>query len=77
MMSNMVTVKCDVYNFGILLLELIRSLLPIIPKQCHVQKHVKLQGEDITSVIDRRLGGEYDDNSVRKVLELAKYNHTV
>ncbi|KAJ3701811.1 hypothetical protein LUZ61_005516 [Rhynchospora tenuis] len=71
--TNMLTVKSDVYSFGIVLLEIITGLPPIIERDCHLLQHInkKLQSEDITSVIDRRLEGDYDVNSVWKVFDLA------
>lgn len=69
----MLTVKSDVYSFGIVLLEIITGLPPIVQQNCHILQHVrqKLQSKDITSVVDRRLEGDYDINSIWKVYDLA------
>ncbi|KAJ3701815.1 hypothetical protein LUZ61_005520 [Rhynchospora tenuis] len=71
--SSMLTVKSDVYSFGVVLLEIITGLPPIIQDEGHLLHHVKqkLQREDITSVIDRSFEGDYDVNTVWKVLDLA------
>lgn len=69
----MLTVKSDVYSFGIVLLEIITGLPPIVQEGGHLLLHVrqKVQREDITSVVDGRFEGDYDVNSIWKVLELA------
>ncbi|GJN35236.1 hypothetical protein PR202_gb23986 [Eleusine coracana subsp. coracana] len=69
--------KSDVYSFGIVLLELITGQPPAVPisdtESIHIPRWVreKLSVGEIESIADRRMGGEYDVNSVWKVAELA------
>ncbi|XP_078149445.1 putative LRR receptor-like serine/threonine-protein kinase At1g51860 [Carex rostrata] len=73
-LSNQLSVKSDVFSFGVVLLEIITGR----PPNCAdlggnlVQwVHQKLTGGDIESVVDPRMQGKYDINSVWKVTELA------
>ncbi|XP_072979118.1 putative leucine-rich repeat receptor-like protein kinase At2g19210 [Typha angustifolia] len=67
--------KSDVYSFGVVLLEIVTGEPPIVQGmgKVHILEHVKtkLNRGDIEEIIDRRLRGKYDVNSVWKVLELA------
>nr|CAB3466218.1 unnamed protein product [Digitaria exilis] len=69
--------KSDVYSFGVVLLELITGQPPVVPvtetQSIHIAQWVrqKLSMGNIESIVDPRMGGEYDVNSVWKVAELA------
>ncbi|KAL0562310.1 hypothetical protein IC582_002762 [Cucumis melo] len=73
--SNRLTEKSDVYSFGIALLEII-SCKPVISRTGdtpHIAKWVTsliAQG-DIQSIVDPRLEGQYERNSVWKTVEVA------
>ncbi|XP_040371265.1 LRR receptor-like serine/threonine-protein kinase IOS1 isoform X2 [Rosa chinensis] len=74
-LSNMLNEKSDVYSFGIVLLEIITSR-PVISKtheKIHIAQWVNFMVEkgDITSIIDSRLKGNFDSNSVWKAVEIA------
>lgn len=66
--SNMLNEKSDVYNFGVVLLEIITSR-PIISQtheKVHITKWVSFMvGKgDIKSIVDSRLKENFDSNSV-------------
>ncbi|KAF8776637.1 hypothetical protein HU200_003361 [Digitaria exilis] len=69
--------KSDVYSFGVVLLELITGQPPVVPvtetQSIHIAHWVrqKLSMGNIESIVDPRMGAEYDVNSVWKVAELA------
>ncbi|KAJ4787500.1 Leucine-rich repeat protein kinase family protein [Rhynchospora pubera] len=67
--------KSDVFSFGVVLLELVTGQPPIIagPEGGHVVQWVRqrLSKGDIEDVVDTKMQGEYDVNSVWKVAELA------
>ncbi|XP_025806951.1 probable LRR receptor-like serine/threonine-protein kinase At1g51810 [Panicum hallii] len=69
--------KSDVYSFGVVLLELITGQPPAVhitgTESIHIALWVrqKLSMGNIESIVDPRMGGEYDVNSVWKVAELA------
>jgi serine/threonine protein kinase len=69
------TNKSDVYNFGVILLEMVTGGLPILTttENIHIVKLVKekLEKGSIEDVIDSKLNGKYDINSMWKVVELA------
>ncbi|RRT39018.1 hypothetical protein B296_00039094 [Ensete ventricosum] len=69
------TEKSDVYSFGIVLLELVTGLPPVLrsPESGHIVPWVrqKLTKADIGEVVDSKLEGQYDINSVVKVIDVA------
>ncbi|CAL4891573.1 unnamed protein product [Urochloa decumbens] len=75
--TSQLSEKSDVYSFGVVLLELITGQPPAVPvtgtETIHIAfwVHQKLSMGNIESIVDPRMGGEYDVNSVWKVAELA------
>jgi serine/threonine protein kinase len=69
------TEKSDVYSFGVILLEIVTGELPILTtrENIHIVKLVKekLDKGCIEDVIDSKLNGKCDMNSMWKVMELA------
>ncbi|CAA7410079.1 unnamed protein product [Spirodela intermedia] len=67
--------KTDVYSFGVVLLELITGQPPIInglQKMSLVSWiHAHIERGDITAIVDQRLHGKYDINSMWKTVEVA------
>ncbi|XP_073006565.1 senescence-induced receptor-like serine/threonine-protein kinase, partial [Typha latifolia] len=67
--------KSDVYSFGVVLLEMITGKPPILlePEVVHITNWVRheLNRGLIENIIDPRMQGEYNVNSVWKVAELA------
>ncbi|XP_073006813.1 putative leucine-rich repeat receptor-like serine/threonine-protein kinase At2g19230 [Typha latifolia] len=66
--------KSDVYSFGVVLLEVITGKPPILPESgVHITNwvHQELKRGLIENIIDPRMQGEYNVNSVWKVAELA------
>ncbi|KAG6526595.1 hypothetical protein ZIOFF_016587 [Zingiber officinale] len=67
--------KSDVYSYGVVLLELITGLLPIVPgtENVHLIQWVlqRLSKGYIEDVVDPRLQGKYDINSVWKCADIA------
>ena len=67
--------KSNVFSFGIVLLELITGQPAIVKNDepIHLVHWVspKLEMGDIESVVDKRLQGDFDVNSILKALELA------
>jgi serine/threonine protein kinase len=69
--------KSDVYSFGVVLLELITGQPPAVTITSTDSIHIalwvrqKLSMGNIESIVDPRMEGEYDVNSVWKVAELA------
>ena len=63
------------FSFGVVLLEIITGQPPIIagPEGGHLKKWVnqKLSRGDIESIVDPKMHGQYDINSVWKVTDLA------
>ncbi|KAK0594748.1 hypothetical protein LWI29_000082 [Acer saccharum] len=73
--SSRLTEKSDVYSFGVVLLELITSKTVI--EKSHARTHISqwvsfmLAKADIKNVVDPRLHGDFNINSVWKVVEIA------
>ncbi|URE14857.1 receptor-like serine threonine-protein kinase [Musa troglodytarum] len=67
--------KSDVYSFGVILLELITAEPPILigRQNAHIVQWVRerLANGNIEDVVDSKLQGEYDVNSVWKVADIA------
>ncbi|XP_042466304.1 probable LRR receptor-like serine/threonine-protein kinase At1g05700 [Zingiber officinale] len=67
--------KSDVYSYGVVLLELITGLPPIVPgiENVHLTQWVlqRLDKGNIEDVVDPRLEGEYDINCVWKCVDIA------
>ncbi|KAJ7951675.1 protein kinase family protein [Quillaja saponaria] len=73
--SNRLTEKSDVYSFGVLLLEIITGQ-PVITRtqeNTHISQWVSfmLAKGDIKNIVDSRLHGDVDNNSVWKAVEIA------
>jgi serine/threonine protein kinase len=75
--SYHISEKSDVYSFGVVLLELITGRPPVVPISDSVSIHVgewvnqSLDHGTIESIVDAKMGGDYDINSVWKVADLA------
>ncbi|KAJ8464781.1 hypothetical protein OPV22_027333 [Ensete ventricosum] len=68
--------KSDVYSFGVVLLELVTGLPPVLryPDSGHIVQWVRerlSKAADISEVVDSRLEGQYDTNSIVKVIDIA------
>uniref|UniRef100_A0A0D3H5V4 Protein kinase domain-containing protein n=1 Tax=Oryza barthii TaxID=65489 RepID=A0A0D3H5V4_9ORYZ len=71
--TGWITENSDVYSFGVVLLEVVTGELPILQGHGHIIQRVKqkVDSGDISSIADQRLGGDYDVNSMWKVVEIA------
>ncbi|KAF3785110.1 Nodulation receptor kinase [Nymphaea thermarum] len=74
--TNKLTEKSDVYSFGIVLFELITGQNAVLTRgsqRVHNLEFVmpKIMSGDVASIVDPRLQGQYDINSVWKVAEMA------
>ena len=74
-LTSRLTEKSDVYSFGVVLLEIITGE-PVIVKneeKSHISEWVrsKMAKGDIYDIVDSRLKGEFDSNSVWKAVEIA------
>ena len=73
--SNRLNEKSDVYSFGVVLLKIITNR-PVIERS-HERTHISqwvgfmLAKGDIQSIVDPRLGGDFNVNSVWKAVEVA------
>uniref|UniRef100_A0A7N0TWH6 non-specific serine/threonine protein kinase n=2 Tax=Kalanchoe fedtschenkoi TaxID=63787 RepID=A0A7N0TWH6_KALFE len=74
--SQWLNEKSDVFSFGVVLLEIITSQ-PVIaktPDRTHISKrvsHVLSTTGNIKSIVDPRLRGDYEINSIWKAIEIA------
>ncbi|XP_044977391.1 leucine-rich repeat receptor-like serine/threonine-protein kinase At2g14510 [Hordeum vulgare subsp. vulgare] len=73
--SYQITVKTDVYSFGIVLLEIITGQPPLFmdPQTIHLPNWVrqKIAMGSIHDVVDKRLLDQYDASSLQSVVDLA------
>uniref|UniRef100_A0A0E0M093 Protein kinase domain-containing protein n=1 Tax=Oryza punctata TaxID=4537 RepID=A0A0E0M093_ORYPU len=71
--TGWITESSDVYSFGVVLLEVATGELPILQGHGHIVQRVKQNVAlgDIRSIADKRLGENYDANSMWKVVEIA------
>ncbi|PRQ46753.1 putative transferase, protein kinase RLK-Pelle-LRR-I-1 family [Rosa chinensis] len=73
--SHKLNEKSDVYSFGVVLLELITGQPAVIrsDERIHIVQWVspELQKGDIASVVDQRMEGDFDVNSVWKAFEIS------
>ncbi|XP_054794043.1 LRR receptor-like serine/threonine-protein kinase IOS1 isoform X4 [Prosopis cineraria] len=73
--TNRLTEKSDVFSFGVVLLEIITSL-PAISRN-HEKTHISewvssmVDKGDIKAIVDSRLSGDFDSNSVWRAVEMA------
>ncbi|CAB4272467.1 unnamed protein product [Prunus armeniaca] len=74
-LSNRLNEKSDVYSFGVVLLEIItsRPVLMRTHERIHISQWVGLMlaNGDINSIVDPRLEGNFNTNSVWKAVEIA------
>ncbi|VVB00534.1 unnamed protein product [Arabis nemorensis] len=73
--TNWLTEKSDVFSFGVVLLELVTNR-PVIDQKRerpHIGEWVglMLSRGDITSIVDPKLQGDFDPNTIWKVVETA------
>ncbi|XP_010473989.1 PREDICTED: probable LRR receptor-like serine/threonine-protein kinase At2g28960 isoform X1 [Camelina sativa] len=74
-LTNWLSEKSDVYSFGIVLLEIItnRAVIELTREKAHIAEWVKIliSRGDIEKIVDPNLAGDYDSNTVWRILELA------
>ncbi|KAK4756934.1 hypothetical protein SAY87_007061 [Trapa incisa] len=67
--------KSDVYSFGVVLMELITGQSAIIKgvERIHILEYMTpfLERNDIRGLVDERLKGEFDSNSIGRALDIA------
>ncbi|XP_022714521.1 LRR receptor-like serine/threonine-protein kinase IOS1 [Durio zibethinus] len=74
--SNRLTEKSDVYSFGVVLLEIITNR-PVFARNMDEPAHIShwvgsmLSNGDIQNIVDSRLQGDFEINSVRKAIDVA------
>ena len=71
--TGWLTESSDVYSFGVVLLEVATGEPPVLPGHGHIVQRVKqkIATGNITTVADAHLGGEYDVNSMWKLVDTA------
>lgn len=71
--SGRLTLRSDVFSFGVVLLETVTGEPPTVPGVGHVVQRVKqkVSNGDISAIVDPRLKGAYDTGSVWKVVDIA------
>ncbi|ESQ30312.1 hypothetical protein EUTSA_v10011641mg [Eutrema salsugineum] len=74
--SNWLTKTSDIYSFGIVLLEMITNqhVVDVNRESPHISKWVdqKATKGDTLEMVDPRLNSDFEPNSVRKAMELAR-----
>ena len=76
-MSHRINEKSDVYSFGVVLLEIITGRSPAMAKSSEIYIHISqwvkpmIEKGLIESIVDPKLYGNFDVNSVWKVVEMA------
>ncbi|OIW04943.1 hypothetical protein TanjilG_15688 [Lupinus angustifolius] len=76
-MSNRLTEKSDVYGFGVVILEIITGQPAIIKMHDDYKIHISqwvspmISNGDIENIVDSKLEGDFDTNSVWKAVEIA------
>ncbi|MBA0811569.1 hypothetical protein Gohar_003451, partial [Gossypium harknessii] len=74
--TNRLTEKSDVYSFGVVLLEIITNR-PVIARTIDEPTHISrwvgsmLSNGDIENIVDSRLKGDFEINSVWRAIEVA------
>ncbi|KAK8350628.1 hypothetical protein V6Z12_A06G220900 [Gossypium hirsutum] len=74
--TNRLTEKSDVYSFGVVLLEIITNrpvIARTIDEPTHISRWVSsmLSNGDIENIVDSRLKGDFEINSVWRAIEVA------
>ncbi|KAE8792756.1 Senescence-induced receptor-like serine/threonine-protein kinase [Hordeum vulgare] len=75
--SYHISENSDLYSFDVVLLELITGHPPVIPISDNMSIHIgewvhqSLDHGNIESIMDTKMGGDYDINSVWKAVDLA------
>ncbi|OIW18136.1 hypothetical protein TanjilG_00335 [Lupinus angustifolius] len=76
-MSNRLTEKSDVYSFGVVILVIITGQPAIIKMRDDYKIHISqwvipmISNGDIENIVDSKLEGDFDTNSVWKAVEIA------
>uniref|UniRef100_A0A0E0FN93 Protein kinase domain-containing protein n=1 Tax=Oryza nivara TaxID=4536 RepID=A0A0E0FN93_ORYNI len=71
--TGRLTESSDIYNFGVVLLEIVTGESPMLPGLGHIVQRVKkkIDAGNISLVADARLRGAYDVSSMWKVVDIA------